>query len=262
MAKILLLLLITVHSVISMEIFLARMMLMVDTSPSTNKYLRFEKIGNTVGKNIISNYTCSCRESGLMQSLGNELHKKYVFGEDLNLNWINGLRLYDQEDFYGRMIIKYESNKYPEVNTPFKVCKDPLTKEDDKMTLARDIFFKIFVQRLEKFWDCVAEKNTVNVADKYYWELSKRGFTHCDVNASIRFEMKSKIVGNCGVTGGGAGETHIYNTLRVVFNVKFDDCDGKKWAPFKGLSPRILAQAKLEESLEVTQEISKNPIIL
>ncbi|XP_051172959.1 uncharacterized protein LOC127289202 isoform X2 [Leptopilina boulardi] len=230
MAKILLLLLITVHSVISMEIFLARMMLMVDTSPSTNKYLRFEKIGNTVGKNIISNYTCSCRESGLMQSLGNELHKKYVFGEDLNLNWINGLRLYDQEDFYGRMIIKYESNKYPEVNTPFKVCKDPLTKEDDKMTLARDIFFKIFVQRLEKFWDCVAEK--------------------------------SKIVGNCGVTGGGAGETHIYNTLRVVFNVKFDDCDGKKWAPFKGLSPRILAQAKLEESLEVTQEISKNPIIL
>ncbi|XP_051172960.1 uncharacterized protein LOC127289203 [Leptopilina boulardi] len=260
MAKILLLLLITVNSVISMEIFLARMMLMVDTNPLTNKIIRFEKIGNTIGNNNISNDTTSSRESDLMQSLGNELHKKYVFGEKLKLKWINGLRLYNQHDFYGRMIIKYESNKYPEVNTPFSVCKDLTRKEDDKMSLARDIFFQVFIKRLEKFYDCVEAENTVNVGDKFYWELSKLDFTHCNVNATIRFEMNSKIAADCGI--GGSGEIIDYKTLRVLFNVKFDDCDGKKWAPFKGFSRSILAQAKLGDSLDVTQEISKNPIIL
>lgn len=58
------------------------------------------------------------------------------------------------------MIIKYDSDKYEDVNTPFTLCKDihGLAPKGEISALAREIMFNVFIHEYQTFFDCIGAK--------------------------------------------------------------------------------------------------------
>ncbi|XP_051173044.1 uncharacterized protein LOC127289260 [Leptopilina boulardi] len=256
MSKIVIFLLIFKY-VVCMEIFLARVQVMEESDPSKNYYFKIKKVGNSNAINVTnSNDKCS-NEDEALRTLGNSAEKKYMYGQELDLTWKKVLNLYDQHQLKGHMSIKYESKKHNDVNTYFTLCKDihQIAPKNAASAFAREIFYKIFITKQEH---CI-EKRTVKVGDNYYFERNKLDFAYCDANATIRIDLFETNSADCGI--GGSGEDFTYNTLRVFFNVKFDDCDGKKYAPFASFPQDLLYMTKLSNADKICTSLSKNPII-
>ncbi|XP_043483408.1 uncharacterized protein LOC122511905 [Leptopilina heterotoma] len=174
------------------------------------------------------------------------------------------MKLFQQNKINGRMIMKYEDDKFEAVDVLFNICKpegrhDNVDAKNAKSALAREIFKTVFIRSYSKFWECI-EPKTVDVGDKYYWDRGMEDFIHCNANATIRFELFATVDADCGV--GGSGESFTTNVLRVIFNVFFDNCDGKKYDIFKGFPKAVINQAKLESAKEIIDEVANNPVIL
>ncbi|XP_043483230.1 uncharacterized protein LOC122511807 [Leptopilina heterotoma] len=258
----LLLFFIIVHNAVSLDVYLARMILISDNT-NFNEYSRVKKTDGTVGAKIKDSDDCRCDKSAkTTQTLGGGTREgRFTFGENLNFKWINSLRLYEQHKLNGRMTITYENNKHKKTETAFTLCK-PIYKRIDPKTaesaFARDLFFKIFIKKYLS-WECI-DPMDVRVDDTYFFEYDQKNFIHCDALATITFELKAEYSADCGI--GGSGESFNLDTLRVFFNTKFYDCDGTKYLPFADFDPNMLTMAKLAQAKNFTEHLAKLPLNL
>ncbi|XP_043483291.1 uncharacterized protein LOC122511841 [Leptopilina heterotoma] len=262
MFKFVLFFLLAVHHVMTVEIFIARMLLIASNNPT----ISVKNDGDSSSKGItdFGKEDPACAKNALTRKLDNGGEDIFYYGETLSYRWKRSMKLYEQGKINGRMIIKYQDDKYDKVDATFNLCEPQkqyknVDAGNSKSELAREIFKTVFIRSYSEFWECI-EPKTVSVGDKYFWERDMVDFIHCDANATIRFELFATTDADCGT--GGSGESFTNNVMRVLFNVFFDDCDGKKYDVFKGLPKAIINQAKLAAAKEILDEVANNPVIL
>lgn len=79
-----------------MDIYLARMLLLSNQFPS-NQYTKVTKTDDAVGIKINGAKTCQCDIDETVRLSTQEREGRFTFGEELNFQWLQELRIFKQQ---------------------------------------------------------------------------------------------------------------------------------------------------------------------